>query len=283
MSTYYLNTFDSTPLFVHAWDEVTDPKGLVLVCHDVGSHSGRYEGMAQALNAAGYVVIAYDMRSFGATVRPERLGFGDKHTFDYSVEDVHFLSRYYLREYDLPLYLLGQGYGGYLILAALERGFVHPEGVALLSMGKLSRQGLYTALTLARTLPTRDRATTLGLPILQPLVVKEDTTLGFADPLDGVVPTVAFDIALIEGLLWVTKGDNLVRIDRSIPFALFQGMRDPALGKEGDSAVELLLYMREQGFNPRFFGYEEASHDLLLHPLSPRYFGHLLTFLDRCK
>ena len=283
MSTYYLNTFDSTPLLVHAWDEVTDSKGLVLVCHDVGSHSGRYEGLARVLNGAGYVVIAYDMRGFGATARPERLGYGNRNTFEYSVEDVNFLFRYFAREYGLPIYLLGQGYGGYLIVGALERGIVHPKGVALLSMSKLSRQSLYATMAVAKTLPAKDRAVTLGLPILQPLVAKENAASGgYADPLDGVVPTVAFDMALAEGLLKVSKADNLSKLDRSVPYAFFQGMQDPALGKEGEGAVELLLYMRELGFAPRFFGYEDAAHDLLSHPLSPRYFGHVLSFFESC-
>jgi len=283
MSTYYLNSFDSTPLLVHAWDEVNDPKGLVLVCHDVGSHSGRYEGLARVLNQAGYPVIAYDMRAFGATARPERLGYGNKNTFEYSVEDINFLFRFFAREYDLPIYLLGQGYGGYLIVGALERGIVKPKGVALLSMGKASRQGLYAALAVAKTLPVKDRATTLGLPLLQPLTVKEEASgAGYADPLDGVVPTVAFDLSLIEGLLKVTKAENLNKIDRDVPFALYQGMMDTALGKEGESAVDLLLYMRELGFDPRFFGYEDAAHDLLAHPLAERYFGHIVKFLESC-
>lgn len=284
MSTYYLNSFDSTPLFVHCWDEVENPKGLVLVCHDVGTHSGRYEGLARVLNEKGMVVLAYDLRGFGATARPERLGFGNKKSYEYSVEDIHFLFRYFKREYDLPIVLMGQGYGGYLILSALERGMASPRGVALLSVGKQQRQNLYAALAVAKTLPLRDRATTLGLAMLQPLVEKEknEKQSGYADPLDNVVPTVAFDLALIEGLLDASKGENFAKIDKTVPYALFAGMKDAALGAEGESALALLLSMRALGIEPRFFGYEDAAHDLLTHPLADRYCGHIAEFVVNC-
>ena len=284
MSTYYLNSFDSTPLFVHRWDEVEAPKGLVLVCHDAGTHSGRYEGLAKVLNARGVVVLAYDLRGFGATARPERLGYGNKNSFEYSVEDVHFLYRYFKREYGLPIVLMGQGYGGYLILNALERGMVDPAGVALLSVGKPARQNLYAALTVAKTLPARDRATTLGLAALQPLVDKEanEKQAGYADPLDNVTPTVAFDLAFIEGLLETTKNENMAKLDKTIPYALYAGMADTALGEEGESALALLLYLRELGIDPRFYGYEDAAHDLMTHPLSARYCGHVAEFVVEC-
>lgn len=279
MPNYYLNSFDSTPLFVRSWDDVAAPKGLVLVCHDVGEHSGRFEDMAKAFNTAGYVVVAYDQRAFGTTARPERLGFGTKTTFAYSVEDVIFLFRYFRRQFELPLFLLGQGYGAYVIVGALERNVIAPAGVLLLSVAKLNPQALRAVAAVAKTMP-KDTPATIGLSLMSHLGrMAGDTAL--SDPLVGVVPTVQFDLALVEGLLSLGREQAFASLDRTTPLALFEGMKDEALGKEGEGAVSLLLYLREQGFAPRFFGYEDAGHDLLTHALSPRYFAHMTSFLDR--
>ena len=278
MSTYYLNSFDSTPLFVRSWDALATPKGLVMLCHDVGEHSARFEGLAAAFNHAGYSVIAYDQRAFGATSRPERLGYGDQNTFEYSVQDLIFLFRYYSRESGLPIFLAGQGYGGYVILSALQRDIIQPRGVLLLSVAKLNQQVLRAVQALAKTQPAKDRATTLGLPVLAPL---SKETADVSDPLTGVVPTVQFDLSLTEGLLALMREQAVAKLDRSVPYALFAGMQDSALGKEGEGAVELLLYLRRLGFAPRFYGYEDARHDLLTHPLSPRYFSHMVAFVER--
>jgi acylglycerol lipase len=54
-------------IFVRSWP-VADAKGCVVITHGVAEHSGRYEHVAQALNAAGYSVTAYDHRGHGRSV-----------------------------------------------------------------------------------------------------------------------------------------------------------------------------------------------------------------------
>lgn len=43
-------------------------KGAVLIVHGLAEHSGRYEWVAQQLNAAGYAVHAIDLRGHGGSV-----------------------------------------------------------------------------------------------------------------------------------------------------------------------------------------------------------------------
>ena len=282
MHTHTLPTFDSTPLRVHVW-EPSDPKGLVLACHDVGEHSARFDGLAEALAEAGFVTIAHDQRGFGATAPTSQLGHGNADTFEYSLQDIIFLYRYYLREYGLPIYLLGQGYGGYLILGALQRGILHPAGVMLMSVGLLSTQTMRAALTVLKGIPVKDSPATLSLPLMQALSSKERTaTMADAkvsDPLWGVVPTVAFDTAMLEGLLSVFSPEGVAKWDRNVPYALLAGMDDPNLGKEGEAAVGMLLMMRRWGFEPRFFGYQDVRHDILHSAVAERCHGHILHFL----
>lgn len=266
---------------MHVWEDMPQgvtPKGVVLACHDVGQHGGRFAPLAERFNMGGYVVIAHDQRTFGTTApRPELLGAADQNTFAYSVQDIIYLFRYYSREYRLPLYLLGQGYGAYLVMAALQLDIIHPDGVMLLSMAKLSTVSLRAALSVAKALPQKERATGVQLPFM-PLPAKDVT-----DPLMAVVPNAHFYIALLTGLLTLCHKDNVAKWPLDIPYLLAAGMADTAMGKEGADAVAQLLYMRGLGVEPRFFGYEDVAHDMLTHALSPRIFGHLLSFLHDCE
>ena len=50
---------DATALATYTWDDVTDPVGVVQVAHGLAEHAARYDRLARALNAAGYVVHAH--------------------------------------------------------------------------------------------------------------------------------------------------------------------------------------------------------------------------------
>lgn len=60
-------TEPQSQIFVRTWP-LPDPKGAVVITHGLAEHSGRYEHVAQALNAAGYAVSAYDHRGHGQSV-----------------------------------------------------------------------------------------------------------------------------------------------------------------------------------------------------------------------
>ncbi|MGH2555701.1 MAG: alpha/beta fold hydrolase, partial [Actinomycetota bacterium] len=60
-------TDSGTEIFVRTWP-VAEAKAVVVITHGVAEHSGRYEHVAQALNAAGYSVFAYDHRGHGRSV-----------------------------------------------------------------------------------------------------------------------------------------------------------------------------------------------------------------------
>jgi alpha-beta hydrolase superfamily lysophospholipase len=62
---------ETTEIFVRAWpvaDAFPEPKATVVITHGVAEHSGRYEHVAQALNAAGYAAYAQDARGHGQSV-----------------------------------------------------------------------------------------------------------------------------------------------------------------------------------------------------------------------
>lgn len=70
-----------TATHVHVWTpDSGQPRGLVQVLHGLAEHSARYEGLAAALCAVGFAVVAHDHRGHGETcTRADDLGFFAEH------------------------------------------------------------------------------------------------------------------------------------------------------------------------------------------------------------
>jgi alpha-beta hydrolase superfamily lysophospholipase len=119
-----LPSSDGTPLFVRDWctDGEADPQGLVLVVHGVGEHCGRYEHLAQALLAGGYVVRGFDHRGHGLSggLRGHVDGF---HHYTRDLRTV--LDDFRAAHGDaVPCFLLGHSMGGLIVLQFLQE---HPD------------------------------------------------------------------------------------------------------------------------------------------------------------
>ena len=72
MKNFTIESFDGTPLYCYLFDEVENPKAVVMVVHGMGEHMGRYKAFSEYLNKAGYLVFG-DV-GVGACVRT---GHGD--------------------------------------------------------------------------------------------------------------------------------------------------------------------------------------------------------------
>lgn len=62
-----LHTRDDLPLHLRQWSIRAPAHGTVLLVHGLGEHIGRYEHLAERLNAAGWNVAGYDQRGHGAS------------------------------------------------------------------------------------------------------------------------------------------------------------------------------------------------------------------------
>jgi alpha-beta hydrolase superfamily lysophospholipase len=64
---YTWTAADQLPLFVREWLPDETPRGVVLLVHGLGEHTGRYDHVAAALAAHGLVVVGPDLRGHGKT------------------------------------------------------------------------------------------------------------------------------------------------------------------------------------------------------------------------
>jgi alpha-beta hydrolase superfamily lysophospholipase len=100
------------------WVRPDRPRGVLVVVHGLGEHSGRYQALAEALVAGNFTYYSYDLRGHGQSDGPR----GDVHRFnDYSEDLDAFLRMVRGREERLPIFLMGHSMGGIVaVLYALN-------------------------------------------------------------------------------------------------------------------------------------------------------------------
>jgi acylglycerol lipase len=105
-------------LFWQGWLPDGEPRGVLLICHGLGEHSGRYRNVVDALVPHGWAVYGLDLRGHG------RSGGRRAHVGRYAewLDDLEAFRRSVLaRHPGAPIFLLGHSMGGQIALAyALE-------------------------------------------------------------------------------------------------------------------------------------------------------------------
>ena len=107
---------DSTRITTYAWtDSVPDPRGVVQIAHGLAEHGVRYDRLARALNAAGYLVHANDHRGHGRSVVSEDdLGnFGFAGFAGLIADTAAYGARIAAHHEDLPLFLVAHSMGSF--------------------------------------------------------------------------------------------------------------------------------------------------------------------------
>lgn len=99
-------------LFWQSW-RVPRPRGVLVIVHGLGEHSGRYQNVVDAVDGLPLSVWAHDLRGFGRSTGQR--GHVDSF-WDYMEDLDSFLGRVADREGSLPVFLLGHSYGGLISL-----------------------------------------------------------------------------------------------------------------------------------------------------------------------
>jgi alpha-beta hydrolase superfamily lysophospholipase len=109
---------------VRRWSAERAPAlGVVMIVHGMGDYSGRHAGLASALAAAGFDVVAGDLRGHGAAGGAR----GHAERWDDLLADVE--SWWSVAGSPPQVFLLGESMGG---LVALDWALAHPERVRAL-------------------------------------------------------------------------------------------------------------------------------------------------------
>ncbi len=128
-----------------------EPWAVVMLVHGVAEHSGRYEGVGEALAAEGVEAVSFDHRGFGRTEGTR--AYVDR--FEQYLEDLSL--RMEDAKTDLPLCLLGHSLGGLIALRyTLEKRAPAPARLILSAPSVEAQAPLWQKLSapvLSRRLP----------------------------------------------------------------------------------------------------------------------------------
>jgi len=104
-------------------------KGVLVLVHGLGEHSGRYCNVVKALTAAGYAVYSFDNQGHG---RSEGQRGHINRWQDYRNNIRYFLQLVRQQEPTAPLFLMGHSLGGLIVLDyVLRSSALRSDGTAL--------------------------------------------------------------------------------------------------------------------------------------------------------
>ena len=103
--------FHGLKLCTYIFDEVKNPKAVVVIIHGMQEHCLRYTHFAKFLNSKGYIVVTNDLRGHGRTAVDGKFGFGEKDIFAETVQDELKIIEYAHKTFNLPIYVFGHSYG----------------------------------------------------------------------------------------------------------------------------------------------------------------------------
>ncbi|MEX2181542.1 MAG: lysophospholipase [Gemmatimonadaceae bacterium] len=123
-----LITPDGTRVAVRRWQAGARPRGLVLIVHGLGEHSGRYANVAAALRGWGWDAAGFDQRGHGLSDGRR----GGLRTADDPFADLALVVDH-LRPTGGPLVLLGHSMGGAIAARFVAEHRRRVDGLVLTS------------------------------------------------------------------------------------------------------------------------------------------------------
>lgn len=109
----YISKQDQLEISTYTWPTQQTPIGVVQIAHGLAEHGSRYARFAEALNDAGFHVVASDHRGHGSSITDTPGDLGSM-GFPALWADIEQLGEHLLETYpDLPLFLFGHSMGSF--------------------------------------------------------------------------------------------------------------------------------------------------------------------------
>ena len=214
-------------LYWRGWLPDREPSGVLLICHGLGEHAGRYTNVVDALLPDGWAVYGLDHRGHGrSTGRRVHVDAYADWLADFDTFRRHVVARHE----GLPVFLLGQSMGGQIALAyALD----HPDdlhGLVLTAPPLASNQ------VPAAVIPVLRLLARMG-PTLRPVgidvtKISKDPAVVAAYRSDPLVhqgkPTLALMTALESAFRPLTERARGLRMPVLVQHGTLDELSDPA-------------------------------------------------------
>lgn len=278
------------------------PKGIVQILHGMCEHIGRYDTLAEALTAAGYVVCGNDHLGHGRTVRgTDELGyFSEKEGLTYVLRDTRRMTKIIRGQYpSLPVFLLGHSMGsmlarlyvvryktddlaGFICLGTIGCGNPAFAGELAAELVSILKGDHYRSRLLTKTAfggycshfpPEEGPKAWVSRDID---IVKR----GYDDPLRNFSFTAAGYRDLFRLIHLISTDTWFDSYPVELPTLIASGMEDP-VGDYGKGVREVAARLRRHGVKDlSCYLYPDVRHELHNDPDAPLFFNDLLEWME---
>lgn len=252
----FFKSFDGKHIYLHEWNDVKVPVGIVQIIHGMTEHAGRYKTFAKYLNENGYLVIADDHRGHGQTDK-ENLGYSNGNMFKDTLKDEILLTRYYQNKYPgLPYFILGFSYGSFLTQAYIAEYGSHIDGAIIAGSNYQKDFSVYLGEIVANLGNEKKPAKFIEKMSFGSWEKKfkgngtwlssdnENNQLYKDDPLSGFTCSNRFYRDFFKGVKELYTEDYINKLPKSLPLLLVSGENDP-VGKFGKGVKKLYRFYKE--------------------------------------
>lgn len=279
--TTTLSSPDDSELVLYTWPAVT-PRGIVQVTHGMGDHALRYAELAEALNSAGWTVVAQDQRGHGASAHSEDvLGQIGSEGWAALVSDLGAVREHVADMVDGPLVLLGHSMGSFAVQQFFPANPAGVDGVVLTGTA---------ALDLLE--PALDLEAPIDLAMFNAPFAPARTDFDWlsrdgsrvdayiADPLTGFGLDIDGAKGLFAGAHRIANSATLAGVPKDLPVYVAVGADDPING--GLALVHSLVdRYRDAGLTDVALKvYEGARHELVNETNRDEVVADLVAWLD---
>lgn len=249
---------------IHAveWSPEGEIAGVLQISHGVAEYALRYAPFAEFLCEHGFLVVANDHLGHGLSAAPdaETLYFGPQDGWQHIVDDLYSL-RCRTKELhpDVPYFLMGHSMGSFLARTYLIRYPGTVDAAIIMGTGHQSPLLVSAGRAVAKA-SAKKHGLAAHSPAVESLafgaynkpfapnrtaydwlsVSEHNVDAYLADPLCGGKPSVGLFYEMLGGIRFISKSENLAKMNLSTPVLFISGDKDPVgeMGKGVKRAYE---------------------------------------------
>ena len=302
---YFLPSNDGkTKIHVNQWEpEYGKIKGVVQIAHGVAEYGQRYDNFARFLTEQGYVVVANDHLGHGKSLIEDSpmVYFGEKRGWWNVVEDMETVRLDTIKKFPFkPYFLFGHSMGSFLSRTYLIKYPGKINGCILCGTGQ--QPGI---MLLGGRIVTAIEAKRLGMKGYSDLTEKlvfgsynksfepkrtefdwlsqneANVDAYIEDPLCGGKATIGLFKDMMEGLSFITKDQNLQRMEKGTSILFISGKMDPVgdMGKGVKKAYQSFKKVGMEDVKAKL--YKGLRHEILNESDYQRVYDDVLKWLDK--